>query len=262
MQLKPYCEISGQGPALALLHGWGLHGGIWQTILPALEKHFTVYNIDLPGFGRSGVYNGDYTLDYLAESVQSVLPEKCYLLGWSLGGVVATRLTLDYPDQVEKLILVCANPSFVSRDDWKLGMKMEVLNSFIDFLEEDYEGTLIRFLGIQTMGSATQKEDIKLLKEAVFLHGQPAKKALRGGLDIFHDINLTPELHNINQPVLSFYGRLDSMVSSKSAEALTQYFKDFRSVVYHKSAHAPFLSDSQRFVDDVCAFLLDNDATN
>ena len=51
MLLEPYVSITGSGPALVLLHGWGLHGGIWQTLLPQLEKHYTVHNVDLPGFG-------------------------------------------------------------------------------------------------------------------------------------------------------------------------------------------------------------------
>lgn len=256
MTLKPFVNISGRGPALVLLHGWGLHGGIWETILPQLEENFTVYNIDLPGFGRSAVHNGEYTLEYLVDSVASILPETCYLMGWSLGGMVATALTLKHPNLISKLIIVCANPSFISRDEWEYGMKMNTLESFINYLEEDYEGTLIRFLGIQTMGSATQKEDIKKLKETVFMHGQPSKKALRGGLEIFQDINLAPQLKQIEIPVLSFYGKLDSLVSFKAAEEIVKYIPQVKSIIYDQSAHAPFLSSSENFINDINNFLL------
>jgi len=168
MILKPYVKITGSGPALVLLHGWGLHGGIWETVLVKLEESFTVYNVDLPGFGHSSVHNGEYTLDYLVDSIESILPEKCFLLGWSLGGLVATALSLKCPEKIEKLITVASNPSFVADESWQFGMQKKVLESFIGYLEDDYEGTLIKFLSIQTMGSVTQKDDIKRLKDTPF----------------------------------------------------------------------------------------------
>ncbi|WP_196140278.1 pimeloyl-ACP methyl ester esterase BioH [Aliikangiella sp. G2MR2-5] len=255
MKLKPFVNVSGQGPALVLLHGWGLHGGIWETVLPQLESQFTVHNIDLPGFGYSPVHNGDYTFDYLVDSVAAVLPEKCFLLGWSLGGMVATKLAIDLPDKIEKLITVASNPSFVANDDWH-GMQAQVLESFIQYLEEDYEGTLIKFLGIQTMGSATQKDDIKKLKDTVFIHGQPSKKALRGGLQILHDINLVPELAKLNVPALRIYGRLDSLVPAKVAADVENHLPNSQAIVYRRSAHAPFLSCTEEFCRDVTEFLV------
>ncbi|MCW8876179.1 MAG: pimeloyl-ACP methyl ester esterase BioH [Kangiellaceae bacterium] len=258
MKLLPFVKQSGSGPALVLLHGWGLHGGIWETVLPQLEKSFTVYNVDLPGFGYSPVHNGDYTLDYLVESVEAILPEECYLLGWSLGGLVATALTLKCPDKINKLITVASNPSFVANESWH-GMQAQLLESFMQYLEEDYEGTLIRFLGIQTMGSATQKDDVRRLKETVFIHGQPSKKALKGGLEILHDINLVDRLVELKLPILRMYGRLDSLVPSKVAADVENHIPNSKAIIYRKSAHAPFLSNTEVFVRDVQAFLLGED---
>lgn len=255
MILKPYVKITGSGPALVLLHGWGLHGGIWETVLEALEKNFMVHNVDMPGFGHSPVHNGDYTLDYLVDSIESILPEKCFLLGWSLGGLVATALSLKCPDRIEKLITVASNPSFVADENWPYGMQAKVLESFIDFLQEDYEGTLIKFLSLQTMGSVTQKEDIKRLKETVFIHGKPSKKALKGGLQILHDINLVARLHELSMPVLRIYGRLDSLVPAKVAADVDGHIPNSQAIIYRRAAHAPFLSASDEFIKDVCSFL-------
>jgi pimeloyl-[acyl-carrier protein] methyl ester esterase len=256
MKLKPFYKQSGSGPKLVLLHGWGLHGGIWETILPQLETHFEVINVDLPGFGYSPVYNGEYTLDYLIEAVAEVLPADCYLLGWSLGGLVATGIALKYPQKITKLITVASNPSFVATPEWQFGMQAETLESFIAYLEEDYEGTLIKFLGIQTMGSATQKEDIKRLKETVFIHGQPSKKALRGGLQILHDINLVEQLAQLKMPILRLYGRLDSLVPAKVVADVAEHIPNSPSKIYRRAAHAPFLSAPQEFCEDVSQFLI------
>lgn len=255
MKLKPYVEISGAGPNLMLLHGWGLHGGIWQTVLPMLEAHFTIHNVDLPGFGHSPAHNGDYNLDYVVNSINQVLPEKCYLMGWSLGGLVATELSNKYPDKVQKLITVASNPCFTAGDGWPYGMKKEILESFISHLYEDFKGTLIKFLSIQTMGSPTQKQDIVQLKETVFIHGLPAEKALKGGLQILHDVNLLDILAKLEMPLLRMYGKLDMLVPVKSAKQIEQYSPASQSIIFEKSGHAPFLSESEEFVKQVVNFL-------
>ncbi|MET1256911.1 pimeloyl-ACP methyl ester esterase BioH [Aliikangiella maris] len=256
MKLKPYVEVTGNGPALVLIHGWGLHGGIWETVVASFANNFTVYNLDLPGFGRSPVHNADYTLDYLVAAVASVVPDDAYVLGWSLGGLVATSLALTQPQKVKKLITVASNPAFVADENWQYAMQAQILQSFIDYLQDDYQGTLIRFLGIQTMGSATQKEDIKRLKETVFLHGQPSAKALKGGLKILQSINLVKQLPQLSQPLLRLYGRLDSLVPVKVAAQIDELLPASQSIIYRKSAHAPFLSANDEFIEDVTSFLL------
>jgi pimeloyl-[acyl-carrier protein] methyl ester esterase len=264
MKLQPFVQVSGSGPNLVLLHGWGLHGGIWQTILPLLEMNFTVHNVDLPGFGHSPIHNGEYDLDYLVESVQSVLPEKCYLMGWSLGGVIATALALKDSEtlnentascKIDKLITVASNPCFVARHDWPFGMKQTVLESFIHYLAEDFKGTLIKFLAIQTMGSPTQKEDVAQLKETVFMHGLPAEKALKGGLQILRDVNLLPKLKNLKIPFLRIYGKLDTLVPVKSVEPVSNVVTNSESIIFTKSGHSPFLSESELFVKTLVNFL-------
>lgn len=254
MNVKPFIKKSGNGPALVLLHGWGLHGGIWTPILNQLETEFTVYNVDLPGFGYSPVYNGDYTLDYLVDSVLSVLPEKCFLMGWSMGGLIATKIAIEHSSRVEKLVTVASSPKFVESEGWH-GMKSDVLATFIEYLQEDYDGTLIRFLGVQTMGSATQKADIKMLKETVFIHGQPSPKALKGGLEILKDVNLIPLLEKLKVPVLRLYGKLDALVPNKVAVDVEKYLPNSQSKIYRRSAHAPFLSESEFFIHDLQNFL-------
>ena len=258
--MKPYVEITGEGPSLLLLHGWGLHGGIWGTVVDQLARHFKVYNVDLPGFGHSEIHADDYTLDYLVEAVESILPETdhkspCFMLGWSLGGLVATALALKSPHKIGKLITVASNPSFIATDDWRYGVQAKTLNAFIDSLALDYEATLLRFLSLQTLGSETQKADIKRLKKTVFIHGTPSHKALKGGLDILHDINLVPRLAELKMPVLRLYGRLDSLVPAKVAVDVAKYLPHSQAIIYKKAAHAPFLSSADQFVDDVLNFL-------
>ncbi len=44
-----YWHVSGQGPDLVLVHGWGMNGAVWQQTVNALEADFRVHVVDLQG---------------------------------------------------------------------------------------------------------------------------------------------------------------------------------------------------------------------
>lgn len=253
--LRPFCIVQGQGPDLVLLHGWGLHGGIFDLLLPELVRHYRVHVIDLPGFGRSGVNNTAYTLAYLADAVSSVMPERAHLLGWSLGGMVATQIARQNPSAVLSLSTVASNVKFSQSEDWIHATRTSVLEGFTQSLAEDYESTLIKFLSIATMGSETQKEDIKCLKASVFIHGLPAPAALRGGLDILRNADQRTDLAHINVPVLRLYGRLDALVPVAVVQDIQALQPDGKFHIFRKASHAPFLSHQQEFVEVLNNFL-------
>lgn len=258
-----HISVTGTGPNLVLLHGWGLHGGIWKTLLPLLEQHFTIYNVDMPGFGKSAPMlprlledtEIEFDLDFLVESISQKLPKSFHLLGWSLGGVVATAIASKVPRRVEKLITVASSPCFVASEDWPHAMNQDVLESFIDFLKKDFRGTLIKFLSIQTMGSQTQKQDVANLKQTVFEIGMPSEVALKGGLEILNGVNLLSDLEKLSMPFLRLYGKLDTLVPLKSAKQVDEFSPNSQSVIFKKSGHAPFLSETNEFAQEVISFL-------
>lgn len=254
-KLKPYVETIGQGPDLVLLHGWGLHSGIWELITEQLSQSFTLHLVDLPGFGRSPLPGGDYTIELLTEQVLKVAPAQAHYLGWSMGGLVATHIAAEYPQRVDSLITVSSSPRFVQADDWQYGMKPNIMDSFCRYLEEDYQGTIIRFLAIQAIGSETQKEDIRRLRDTVFIHGMPASRALREGLNLLNDVDLRSSMQNISVPFLRLYGRLDSLVPAKAAEDVQQLVPSSEHHVFPKASHAPFLSHTNQFIEKVSEFL-------
>ena len=62
-----YFETSGRGRDVVLVHGWGLHGGVWARVAAALADHFTVHQVDLPGHGHSASV-APYTLPAQAQA--------------------------------------------------------------------------------------------------------------------------------------------------------------------------------------------------
>jgi len=48
-----HLESQGSGAPLLLIHGWGMHGGMWGQVAAQLAQSFTVHSVDLPGHGYS-----------------------------------------------------------------------------------------------------------------------------------------------------------------------------------------------------------------
>lgn len=247
-------ETTGHGPDLALLHGWGMHGGVWGSVLPTLAERHRVHVVDLPGHGAS-LASAPFTLAQVARDVANSLPPVCTLLGWSLGGQVALQIAHDQPERVARLILIGVTPCFRQRDDWPHGMDDKTLAEFARSLEQDYEGTLKRFLSLQARGGDEARAVIARLRESLFARGRPDLESLRGGLNILLTLDLRDAVGAIAQPTLIVHGTHDLLTPLPAAQWLAQALPAARLEVVPGAAHAPFLSHPTATLNSLQSFL-------
>ncbi len=130
------------GKNVLLLHGKNFNGAYWQTTINQLTKEgFRVVVPDQIGFGKSSKpEHFQYTFQQLAENTKALLDtlgiKKIAVLGHSMGGMVATRFALMYPETTEKLIL--ENP--IGLEDWKLKVPYKNVDWWYkNELEKDYD---------------------------------------------------------------------------------------------------------------------------
>ncbi len=246
-------QTAGEGKRdLVLLHGWGLNAQVWDCIIPLLSAQFTLHLADLPGYGRSQGF-GAMTLDEMAAAVLEKAPARAVWLGWSLGGLVASRAALRAPERVEALVTVASSPCFSARDGWP-GIRPEVLTGFQQQLSEDFQKTVERFLALQTMGTENARQDARRLKSAVLSLPMPSSEVLNGGLEILKTADLRDALAALELPFLRIYGALDGLVPRKIAPLLDAQWPRSRSLIVEKAAHAPFISHPQAFCEALAAF--------
>jgi pimeloyl-ACP methyl ester carboxylesterase len=104
-----YAE-TGSGPVLLLVHGMAGSSENWAHVIELLARNHTVIAPDLPGHGGSDPGGGDYSLGSLAAILRdlalSLGHDRVTLVGHSLGGGVALQFTYQFPEMVERLILV------------------------------------------------------------------------------------------------------------------------------------------------------------
>lgn len=104
-----YAE-AGAGPLLLLIHGIAGTAENWQSVIEPLALRHSVIAPDFPGHGLSEPGGGDYSLGSLASGLRDLMltlgHERATLVGHSLGGGVALQFTYQFPEMVERLVLV------------------------------------------------------------------------------------------------------------------------------------------------------------
>lgn len=254
-----HVETQGRGQPVVLLHGWGMHGGVWQGIAAALAQGMEVHTVDLPGHGHGvgGPEDGvsEFTLDAVVDALAARFPGPVTVVGWSLGGMIAQRWAARAPETVARLVLVASTPCFASRPDWDKGVAPETLAQFAADLEHDFAATLRRFVGLQVRGAEGERETLAALRADLFARGNPEPAALRGGLQILRDADLRAALGAIDQPTLVIAGARDRLTPPRASQYMVQAMPRARLVEIPGAAHAPFLSHREAFVDALRQFM-------
>ena len=103
-------RVAGSGPPVVLIHGMLNSSSHWQAVASNLADQYTVIAPDLIGHGDSAAPRGDYSLGAHAASIRDLLAaigvERATLVGHSLGGGVAMQFFYQFPQRVERLVLV------------------------------------------------------------------------------------------------------------------------------------------------------------
>ena len=113
----------GKGDPLILLHGFT---GDASTMMPlglSLSDEKTVYSIDLPGHGETGIlednslYGFEETIDLLRDFLIDAELSEINLLGYSMGGRIALGFTIRYPELVGKLVLISSSAGLATQGE-------------------------------------------------------------------------------------------------------------------------------------------------
>ncbi|HEY9033251.1 MAG TPA: alpha/beta fold hydrolase, partial [Pseudomonadales bacterium] len=227
-------------PWLVLLHGWGTDSSAWESCR-AWQEHFRVRTIDLPGFGDSAVSAWPGIALLLAQ-LEELLPERCTLIGWSMGGQIATLLAKQCPQQVERLVLVASNPHFLAVDHWP-GMDADTAATFRNLMEGKGVAGLKRFAMLVAHGDLRERH----VMETLHAHSRqaPDEKALLASLGALESLDTRDALKSLPMPVLHLLGEADQLVPASLAKTLRREYPKHAVQVLPALAHAPFISDPQ-----------------
>jgi pimeloyl-ACP methyl ester carboxylesterase len=224
-------RVVGSGPPLILVHGLGGSGRWWDGNLPRLSRHFTVYVVDLMGFGDSA--RQPFVLDQasaqLAAWIEALGLPSVRLVGHSMGGLICADLAADRPELVERLILVDA-----AALPFEWGLRRHILNGL-----RAVPTTSMRFLPM-AIADTLRAGPLTMIR------------ALRAVIAA----DLRRKLGRIKAPTLVLWGELDPLIPTDTGRRLAAAIPRARFAVIRGAGHSPMFEQLDAFDESVLAFLL------
>jgi pimeloyl-ACP methyl ester carboxylesterase len=274
MDVKP---AKPNGHVIMLLHGKNFNGTYWgQTAAVLAENGYRVIIPDQIGFGKSSKpLHIQYSFQLLCQNTKAILDSlgipKLYIVAHSMGGMIATRFSLMYPDLVEKLIL--ENP--IGLEDWKVKVPYQSVDawyqselkqnytSFKQYEQESYfHGTWIpaydKLLEVE-VGWTLSKDYSRIAWDSALTY------------DMIFTQPVCYEFENIKAPTLLMIGQLDrtamgkNLVSEDVRKTLGNYpalgilthekIKGSKLVELDGLGHVPHVEAFDRFIQPLLEFL-------
>ncbi|MFT4823850.1 MAG: 4,5:9,10-diseco-3-hydroxy-5,9,17-trioxoandrosta-1(10),2-diene-4-oate hydrolase [Halioglobus sp.] len=248
----------GRGEAVVFLHGSGPgasgHSNFKGNYPFLVDAGYRCLVPDLVGYGFSDKPDDvDHPLSFFVECVKQTLEvagvDRCTLIGNSLGGAIALGLTLEYPDLVEKLILMA--PGGLSElPEYRTMPGMQKVFQVFGSGEPVTEKVMKDLFATSLMYNpafATDELVAERLQIMQIMNGHVMAS--------MHVPVLTPRLHEISCPVLGFWGMDERMMPENGIMALAKNVQSLRLVLVTQCGHWVMVEHEDMFNRNCLDFL-------
>ena len=265
------------GHAVLLLHGKNFSGAYWGTTAKALSgQGYRVIIPDQIGFGKSAKPgNLQYSFQWLAGNTRLILDamgiDKVIVVGHSMGGMLAARFTLMYPDRVEKLVL--EDP--IGLEDWKLKVPYQSVSEWYRKEQLQNYDSIKKYQQENYYHGTWKPEYDEWVKLQAGWTMSPEYDRIAWNSALQYDMIFTQpvcyEFDRIAVPTLLIVGELDrtavgkNLVSEEVRKTMGQYPELGRAaqqkiphsklVLLQGVGHAPHIEAFDRFIVPVLEFL-------
>ncbi len=266
MDSKPYAaslnvHVEGKGFPILCLHGHPGSGSSMSVFTKHLSQRFQTIAPDLRGYGSSRT-RLDFTMtDHLID-LESLLDRfqinRCLVLGWSLGGILAMELALRLPERVSGLILIAtaarprgSHPPITWEDNLYTGIA-SILNRLQPGWQWNIETfgkrSLYRYLIQQHSPAAYQY----IAVEAMSAYLQTSAAATRAlNMALRAGYNRLSDLEKIQCPCLVLAGAADRHITAESSRETAEHLQDCQLKCYPNTAHLFPWEISDQVVNDI-----------
>ena len=266
-----YRSAGEAGPVVVLLHGIAGTSATWDAVLPDLGEHHRVIAPDLLGHGQSGKLGGDYSLGAYASAVRDLLfalgHDHATVVGHSLGGGVAMQFGYQFPEMLERLVLVSSGG---------LGRELHVMLRSATLPGAEYVLPLLFKTGLPSTGTriaglinrigfraGSDLEEIG--RSFASLGDTDARQAfihtVRGLIDPGGQrVEASSRLYLAQElPILIIWGAHDTLIPVEHGEAAHRRAPRSRLVIFEQAGHFPHVTEPRRFVETFERFVAETE---
>jgi pimeloyl-ACP methyl ester carboxylesterase len=226
-------QIDGEGPVLALIHGVGGRLETWDPLLQEFGQGYRVLRYDLRGFGESTKIKGRYELGSYVEDFVALLDhleiDRCHVLGFSLGGIIAQAVALVYPGRVNRLVL-CSTIAGVNPED-----RAFLRERYVALKTSDPEDHFRRSINLY-FSPEYQKAHPEVIAEMEARRKEIDPECFAAAYRIIAETDMEEDLPNVKARTLVMTGEFDR-ASPQMAAVMADRIPDSQLVVFEGLRH-------------------------
>ncbi len=254
--LQLYYEEHGSGQPLVLIAGLASDSQSWLPIIGPLSEHFRVIVFDNWGTGRSPLDNTGITIEQMADDCFKLINylgfSSAYILGHSMGGMIAASLAINHPGVVDKLVLEATSPVIDNRN-------RQLFNDWNEYLKTGMDKRLWFKNLFYWIFSPAFFEDEQVLNQALQLsldypYPQP-DASFENQVKAVSEFDATSSLHKIKAPTLIVNGEHDLLFYGSASKELFTGIQNKKEVTIKGAAHSIHMEQPELFSEKVVDFL-------
>ncbi|MBA2872605.1 pimeloyl-ACP methyl ester carboxylesterase [Anoxybacillus calidus] len=278
-----YREREGGDKVVLLVHGNMISSKHWDLVFESMDETYKLYALDLRGQGVSSYNQPINSLKDFSEDVKLFVDaldlQKFSLVGWSMGGGVSMQFAADYPDYVEKLVLL-ASLSTRGYPLYKVNENGQPVWTERLKTKEEIAQDTARSIPISNAYKNKDKEFLRqLFNLTMYTHNQPSPERYdvylddvltqRNLLDVYYAMNRfnisrkhnglvegTGEVERITAPTLIIWGEHDLIVTKTMQKEIVEDFRGMaKFVILPNTGHSPLIDHLDGLLKELDRFL-------
>jgi pimeloyl-ACP methyl ester carboxylesterase len=258
-----YVDIgSGERPPVVFVHGLGGQWQNWLENIPRAARERRVIALDLPGFGLSPMPRGEVTIPGYGRTVNALCDHLgigvVELVGNSMGGFISAEVAIQFPQRVDRLILVSAAGITSADLDRRPILTLGRIATALTHWTAPLDRQIASRAKARHMALAFVARHPSLLKPDLAFEGffkGTGKPGFDDALLACLDYDFRERLPEIRVPTLIVWGEQDSIIPVKDAHEFERLIPDSRKVVMTETGHIAMAERPAAFNDLMMEFL-------
>jgi len=271
--IKICYEIKGEGEPVLLVHGFSDRKEHWRAQFGDLSEHFKVIRFDTRGAGKSDRPDGVYTMELLADDINSLLDylkiKKTHIIGHSLGGMIVQNFAILYPNRIKKIVLIntiagMTPPGIppdqgveIYRKNQIAGIKArekDPINGFLNGAKLSYSRTFWKQMNEDTRKKFHNIWSVEDLVEEKTQYG-PTEKDINHQAEALSSHNTYDRLHEIKNHVLIIAADKDKSCPKLMNEKIHELLPNSEFIVIENAGHQSILEYPHQINPHIIDFL-------
>ena len=240
---------NGKNLDCVLLHGWGVTNNVWHNFCKGLNQFNNITSPNLYGVAKN-INSRDIRV--IAMAINKKIQSDCVLIGWSLGGLVAT-LIAEQSDKIKAVVYIATAPCFINNENWTNVIDVKDFEKLESKFLNDTAMALKYFAGLIASGDEAPKNTNKLIRQS--LANTEDSATLGSWLEQMRKTEQRSNFSALKIPILILLGENDVLINAHIKNELTSLNPSAQANVLKNCGHAPFISNADQTIKLINEFI-------